>query len=97
MEGLHTIGDILTKISVNCVINLHVALLFTCYFYRFILCMIIVVCMLMGISCIYCMYIFTSFQCESMHLHSVFVYSCFIYIKIPQEFYVCICFNCMQL
>jgi hypothetical protein len=32
MEGLHTIGDILTKISVNCVINLHVALLFTCLF-----------------------------------------------------------------
>jgi hypothetical protein len=32
MEGLHTVGDILTKISVNCVINLHVALLFTCLF-----------------------------------------------------------------
>jgi hypothetical protein len=27
MEGLHVVGDILTKISVNCVINLHVALL----------------------------------------------------------------------
>jgi hypothetical protein len=32
MEGMHTIGDIITKISVNCVINLHVALLFTCLF-----------------------------------------------------------------
>jgi hypothetical protein len=32
MEGLHTVGDILTKISVKCVINLHVALLFTCLF-----------------------------------------------------------------
>ena len=32
MEGLHAFGDILTKISVNCVINLHVALLFTCLF-----------------------------------------------------------------
>jgi hypothetical protein len=32
VEGLHTVGDILTKISVNCVINLHVALLFTCLF-----------------------------------------------------------------
>jgi hypothetical protein len=30
VEGLHAVGDILTKISVNCVINLHVALLFTC-------------------------------------------------------------------
>jgi hypothetical protein len=28
MEILHAFGDILTKISVNCVINLHVALLF---------------------------------------------------------------------
>jgi hypothetical protein len=32
MEGLHAIGDILAKISVNCVINLHVALSFTCLF-----------------------------------------------------------------
>ena len=32
MEGLHAVGDILTKKSVNCVINLHVALLFTCLF-----------------------------------------------------------------
>jgi hypothetical protein len=32
VEGLHAIGDILTKIIVNCVINLHAALLFTCLF-----------------------------------------------------------------
>jgi hypothetical protein len=30
VEVLHTIGDILTKISANYVINLHAALLFTC-------------------------------------------------------------------
>jgi hypothetical protein len=30
VEGLHAVGDIITKISVNCVINLH---LFTCLFY----------------------------------------------------------------
>jgi hypothetical protein len=30
MGGLHKFGDILTKISVNCVLNLHAALLFTC-------------------------------------------------------------------
>jgi hypothetical protein len=30
MEGLHVVGDIISKISANCVINLHVALLFTC-------------------------------------------------------------------
>jgi hypothetical protein len=32
MEGLNAVGDILTKISVNCVIILHDALLFTCLF-----------------------------------------------------------------
>jgi hypothetical protein len=32
VDSLHVVGDILTKISVNCVINLHVALLFTCLF-----------------------------------------------------------------
>ena len=32
MDGLDVVGDILKKISVNCVINLHVALLFTCLF-----------------------------------------------------------------
>jgi hypothetical protein len=33
VEVLHIVGDILTKISANCVMNLHVALLFTCLFY----------------------------------------------------------------
>jgi hypothetical protein len=32
MEGMHTFGDILTRISAYCVITLHVALLFTCLF-----------------------------------------------------------------
>jgi hypothetical protein len=32
VEGLHTVGDIITNISVNCVIKLYVALLFTCVF-----------------------------------------------------------------
>jgi hypothetical protein len=32
VEGLHAVGDILTKISVNSVINLHVALLFPCLY-----------------------------------------------------------------
>jgi hypothetical protein len=30
VEGLHAVGDIITKISVNCAIKLHVALSFTC-------------------------------------------------------------------
>jgi hypothetical protein len=32
MEFMHAVGDILTKRSVNCVINLHPALLFPCLF-----------------------------------------------------------------
>jgi hypothetical protein len=32
VEGLHAVGDILTKISDNCVIKLHAALLFMCLF-----------------------------------------------------------------
>ena len=59
MEGLHIVGDILTKISVNCVINLHDALLFTCYFYGFILCVFTTVFIFMGIAWICCMYMFT--------------------------------------
>jgi hypothetical protein len=59
VDGLHAVGDILTKISTNCVINLHAALLFTCLFYGFIICVIITVCMFMGISCICCMSVFT--------------------------------------
>jgi hypothetical protein len=30
VDGMHTVGDILKKISVICVIKLHVAVLFTC-------------------------------------------------------------------
>jgi hypothetical protein len=41
VEGMHVVGDILTKISANCVINLHVALLFTCLFLCVIICMVI--------------------------------------------------------
>jgi hypothetical protein len=35
VEGMHTVCDILTKISVICVINLYVALLFMCLFLWF--------------------------------------------------------------
>ena len=58
VEGLHAIGDILTKISANCVKNLHVAFLFTCLFLWVIICVVITVFIFMGISCICCMYMF---------------------------------------
>jgi hypothetical protein len=50
VEGLHTFGDILTKISVNCVINLHVALLFMCLFLWVIICVVITAFNFMGIA-----------------------------------------------
>ena len=60
MEGLHAVGDILTKISVNCVINLHAALLFMCIFLWVIICAIITMLIVMGIACICCIYMFTA-------------------------------------
>jgi hypothetical protein len=59
VEGLHAFGDILTKISANWLINLHVALLFTClYLWVYLMC--VYNCLnIMGISCICCMYMFT--------------------------------------
>ena len=48
VEGLHAVGDILTKISANCVINLHAALLFTCLFLWVIICVVITVLIFMG-------------------------------------------------
>ena len=60
VEGQHAIGDIITKISVNCVINLHVAFLFMCLFLWVIICAVITVFIFMGIVCICCMYMFTA-------------------------------------
>jgi hypothetical protein len=74
-KGLHVVGDILTKISVNCVINLHVALLFMCIFLWFIICVIITMFIVMGIVYI-CLLLF---QCEYVNLHNVFFCSHFIY------------------
>jgi hypothetical protein len=45
VEGLHVVGDIITKISVNCVLI---------YMLHYYLCVIF-----MGISCLCCMYMLT--------------------------------------
>jgi hypothetical protein len=62
VQGLHVVSDILTKISANCVINLHVVFLFTCLFLWVIICVVINVFIVMGISyiCYMCMFIFIS-------------------------------------
>jgi mannose/fructose/N-acetylgalactosamine-specific phosphotransferase system component IIC len=83
MEGLHEVGDILTKISVKCVINYMLHSYLCGYFYGFILCVVTIVSIFMGISCI-CLLLF---QYESMHLQNVFFCLHFIY-KVLQEFYV---------
>jgi hypothetical protein len=59
VEGLHAVGDILTKISVNSVINLHVTLLFTCLFLWVYPVWFTNFFIFMGIVCICCMYMFT--------------------------------------
>jgi hypothetical protein len=79
VEGLHIVGDIITQISANCVINLHSALLFTCLFLWVIICAFITVFIFMVISYICCMYMFTIIQCESVHLHMYLCVYVFIY------------------
>jgi hypothetical protein len=90
VEVLHVVGDILTKISVNCVIKLHVALLFTCVFlWVYLMC---------GYNCLhiygFCLYMLPVyaasiclllFQYESIHLRNVFFCLRFIY-NVPKEF-----------
>jgi hypothetical protein len=58
MEGVHAFGDIFTKISVNCVINLHYALLFVFIFMGLSYVWFITVFIFMGIACICCMHMF---------------------------------------
>jgi hypothetical protein len=50
VDDLHTIGDNISKISTNRVINLHDAIVIYMLMLQFIICVIIIVCMFMGIS-----------------------------------------------
>jgi hypothetical protein len=95
MEGLHVVGDILTKISVNCVIKLYVALLFTCVFlWVYHMCgynclYIYGYCLYMLHACVYCY--FTMNLCIYTIYLSIYV----LYIMFCKSS-VCIYFNCMQ-
>jgi hypothetical protein len=95
VEVLHEIGDILTKISVNCVINLHDALLFTC--------LILWVYLMCGYICLYiygyCLnmlhgYVYSYFS-MNLCLYNMYLSIYVLYEKFRKSF-VCICFNCMQ-
>jgi hypothetical protein len=57
MEVFHAIGDIFTKMSVNCVLN---------YMLHYYLCVIF-----MGFSCVCCMCISIFILYESVHFHSI--------------------------
>jgi hypothetical protein len=59
VEGFHTIGDILTKISVYCVLN---------YMLHYYLCI-----NFYGFSHVCCMCIFIIVLYEYVHFHNVFV------------------------
>jgi hypothetical protein len=95
VEGLHAVGDILTKISVNCVINLHVALLFMCLFlWVYPMC---------GYNCLYIygyflymlhVYVYCYFS-MNLCIYRMYLSVYVLYIKFRKSF-VCICFNCMQ-
>jgi hypothetical protein len=60
VEGLHAIGDIFTKISVNCVLN-YMLHYYVCIFF-------------MGFSCVCCMCIFIIILYEFVHLHSFYMF-----------------------
>jgi hypothetical protein len=95
VEVLHIVGDILTKINVNCVINLHVALLFTCLFLWVIICVVYNCLYIYG----YCLYMFHVYvYCYfsmNMCLYRMYLSIYALYLRFPKS-YVCICFNCMQ-
>jgi hypothetical protein len=91
VEFLHIVGDILTKISANCVINLHTTLLFTCLFLWVIICAVIIVFILWVFPVYVVRICLLLFKCESVHLQmylAIYVlYICF------HKSYVCIYFK----
>jgi hypothetical protein len=48
VDGLQVVGDIISKISTNCMIFGYVVLLFTCLCYDFIIYVTMIACVLMG-------------------------------------------------
>jgi hypothetical protein len=69
---MHAFGDILTKTSANCVINLHVALLFTCLFLWVFP---------VYVACMRLLLFQYGFVCLQMYLY-VYI----LYIRLPQDF-----------
>ena len=57
MEDLHAVGDILTKISVNCVISYMLHIYLRVYFYGFILC-VVYNCLYIYAYCMYMLHVY---------------------------------------
>jgi mannose/fructose/N-acetylgalactosamine-specific phosphotransferase system component IIC len=74
VEGLHAVGDILTKISVNCVLNYMLHYYLCVYFYGFFLCVVYTCLYIYGyfLSMLH-VYVYCYFLYESVHLQNVFV------------------------
>jgi hypothetical protein len=69
MEGMHAVGDIFTKIRVNCVINYMLHYDLCVYFYGFILCV--------DYNCL-----FIYGYCLSMlHVYDIFISICIFLFK----------------
>jgi len=90
VEGLHAVGDILSKISVNCVINLHVALLFTCLF-LWVYPMCAYNCFYIHGYCLYMLDVYVYYYFSmNMCIYEMYLFVYVLYIKFCKS-YVCIC------
>jgi hypothetical protein len=95
VEGLHAVGDILAKTSVNCVINLHAALLFTCLFlWVYPMCGYIYLYIYGYFLYMPHVYVYCYFSMNPF-IYRTYLYVYVLYINFRKSS-VCICFNCMQ-
>jgi hypothetical protein len=88
MEGLDTVGDIISKISINCVINLHTALSFTCLF-LWVYPMCVYNCLyiygyFLFMLHVYVYYYFSMNPC----IYEMYLYVYILYVNLLQEFCV---------
>jgi hypothetical protein len=95
LEGMNSFGDIITKISVNCVINymLHCYLCF--YFYGFILRAVYNYIYIYG-YCMYMLHVYVyCYFSMNLCIYIMYLSIYLLYINFRKS-YVCICFNFMK-
>jgi hypothetical protein len=95
MEGLHVVGDILTKISVNFVINYMLHNCLRVCFYVFILCVVYNYVYIYGYF-LYMLHVYVYYYLSmNLCIYIMYLSVYILYIKLRKSS-VCICFNCMQ-